>query len=226
MVSLPPKLTDSKAWKKKWNWQQSPRQMLTARVISEAVRVIDPGLIAGIYTEDEVVQGVEAERNDPLPPQKATRRELEILLAERDAIISSGEKPSSELLGQISDAKLDVEEYEEEVRVLNEKNPTEQPPEAPEPAKRGKTAKKPADAPQEAPASAQAAPNEPAWKSHVIAALSLKKFNGRRLDDLSAEEVEFLRVEWLEAYADKIPSNPGKLELANNLKEAIQFWNK
>lgn len=38
----------------KHNWKQSPRQMLTARVITEGVTVISPGLKAGVYTPDEV----------------------------------------------------------------------------------------------------------------------------------------------------------------------------
>jgi len=42
-------------WKMKWNWQQSPRQMLHARCLTEGVRAINSGLVAGIYTEDEII---------------------------------------------------------------------------------------------------------------------------------------------------------------------------
>lgn len=38
----------------KVNWRKSPKAMLTARVITELTRLIDPGLIAGIYTPEEV----------------------------------------------------------------------------------------------------------------------------------------------------------------------------
>lgn len=38
----------------KANWQKFPRQMLTARVISEGVRLLAPQLIAGVYTPEEV----------------------------------------------------------------------------------------------------------------------------------------------------------------------------
>ncbi len=37
----------------KTNWAQSGRQMLTARVITEGIRLMAPGLIAGIVSEDE-----------------------------------------------------------------------------------------------------------------------------------------------------------------------------
>jgi hypothetical protein len=35
-------------------WQKHPRPMLRARVITNAVRMIDPGVIMGIYTPDEI----------------------------------------------------------------------------------------------------------------------------------------------------------------------------
>ena len=39
----------------KRNWEQSPRQMLHARCLTEGVRAINPGLVAGVYTEDEIM---------------------------------------------------------------------------------------------------------------------------------------------------------------------------
>lgn len=46
--------TEKSDWKLKKNWRQSPRQMLHARCLTEGVRAINPGLVAGIYTEDEI----------------------------------------------------------------------------------------------------------------------------------------------------------------------------
>lgn len=48
----------------KANWKSSPRQMLTARVITEGVRLVNPGLIAGIYNEDETADIVRQEREE------------------------------------------------------------------------------------------------------------------------------------------------------------------
>lgn len=42
-------------WVLKKNWKQSPRQMLHARCLTEGVRAISPGIVAGIYTEDEIM---------------------------------------------------------------------------------------------------------------------------------------------------------------------------
>lgn len=38
----------------KHNWKQSPRQMLHARCLTEGVRAVMPGLVAGVYSEDEI----------------------------------------------------------------------------------------------------------------------------------------------------------------------------
>jgi len=42
-------------------WEKYPRQMLTARVISEGIRTIYPGVITGIYTPEEVYDFEEPE---------------------------------------------------------------------------------------------------------------------------------------------------------------------
>lgn len=36
------------------NWQKFPRQMLRARVISEGIRTVFPGVVVGVYTPEEV----------------------------------------------------------------------------------------------------------------------------------------------------------------------------
>lgn len=53
----------------KANWQKFPRQMLTARVISEGVRLLAPQLIAGVYTPEEVQDFT----NDSKPSAPVTR---------------------------------------------------------------------------------------------------------------------------------------------------------
>lgn len=53
---------DKKEFKLKSNYARHPRQMLRARIISEIVRAIDPGVVVGIYTPEELVDVSEAER--------------------------------------------------------------------------------------------------------------------------------------------------------------------
>lgn len=46
-------LTKSKSGKIKDNWASFPRQMLWARVVSSAIRLVAPGIVAGVYTPEE-----------------------------------------------------------------------------------------------------------------------------------------------------------------------------
>ena len=48
-------------------WQKYPRQMLRARVISEGIRTVFPGVIVGSYTPEEVQDFVTIE-NQPIQP--------------------------------------------------------------------------------------------------------------------------------------------------------------
>jgi hypothetical protein len=50
------------------NWRKFPRQMLRARAISEGVRMVLPGVVAGIYTPEEVADF------EPLPPRTVAAR--------------------------------------------------------------------------------------------------------------------------------------------------------
>lgn len=43
--------------KLKDNWRKFPRQMLTARVVSEAVRLLAPQVVFGVYTPEEISDG-------------------------------------------------------------------------------------------------------------------------------------------------------------------------
>jgi len=58
------------------NWRKFPKQMLTARCISEAVRLLMPQIIAGVYTPEEVQDFAQPERpvqvRQQVAPQVAT----------------------------------------------------------------------------------------------------------------------------------------------------------
>jgi hypothetical protein len=90
-------------WVMKHNWRQSPRQMLHARCLSEGVRAIAPGLIAGVYTEDEISDMVPDD-----PDAVATDRQEE---REQQAA-EAGDKEAAPL--QIIDGKeITAENYSE-----------------------------------------------------------------------------------------------------------------
>lgn len=72
----------------KANWATSPRQMLTARVVTELIRLLNPGLIAGIYSEDETRDIAEQERRARelmlASPSMADREDMLKMIAEYD----------------------------------------------------------------------------------------------------------------------------------------------
>ena len=51
----------------KTNWQKFPRQMLTARNVSEAIRLLAPQIISGIYTPEEVSDFSSQDKALPTP---------------------------------------------------------------------------------------------------------------------------------------------------------------
>ena len=62
-------------------WKQFKRQMLKARVISEGIRISDPGVVAGLYTPEEVgdfearpvsVNATAELKAEPTPPPRVT----------------------------------------------------------------------------------------------------------------------------------------------------------
>ncbi len=64
----------------KANYRRHPRQMLRARVLTEGIRAIDPGVIVGMYSDEEV------ESLEPPPAQQAAHDELrKKLQARREA---------------------------------------------------------------------------------------------------------------------------------------------
>lgn len=106
----------------KTNWKQSPRQMLTARVITEGVRLIAPGLIAGIYTPDEVEDIIHAETRDKEEfvqsvltrgPHKEDRESIQRMIDQyiEDAKTSTGAR-KSELLGLAAELRVKLQDMD------------------------------------------------------------------------------------------------------------------
>lgn len=65
------KMADDAKLTGKETWRQYPRQMLRARVISEGIRTVFPGVSVGIYTPEEVQDFVPANE-----PQKRTEKDM------------------------------------------------------------------------------------------------------------------------------------------------------
>jgi hypothetical protein len=83
----------------KSNWNQYPRQMLSARVVSEGVRAVFPGVLGGFYTPEEVgqfepvaVAPVTYARPEPQTP--VLTDEAEVVEAEFEEVRPEPAKPA------------------------------------------------------------------------------------------------------------------------------------
>lgn len=56
------------------NWRKYPRAMMRARVVSEGIRTVFPGVAVGIYTPEEV-----GDFDDPKPKRKRSKKQAELI---------------------------------------------------------------------------------------------------------------------------------------------------
>lgn len=145
----------------KATWKKYPRQMLSARVISEGVRTVFPGVVAGLYTEEEIIDfdagtapasppkvkrldpAPQASLNDPIharqeeEPQGPSMEEEVSLELDSIIAIEALEKYLSTISGRIAAAPAPVRKTIQEkirearARILNPKQEAEPEPEAP-----------------------------------------------------------------------------------------------
>lgn len=109
-----------KKWErvKKTNWAQSPRQMLTARVITEGIRLIAPGIVAGVASPEDIEDSREAITDTAEAPQALPDRDLAAMQAilrqhEQDALAAlqrKDEREAKRLQGLASDMRIAIEE--------------------------------------------------------------------------------------------------------------------
>jgi outer membrane biosynthesis protein TonB len=87
------------------NWRQSPRQMLTARTITEGIRLMAPGIIAGMLEEGEA-QDLKDERL--ARPRTAAELEVEIKRLQERAMGETGNERSA-TLGLAGDLRAELD---------------------------------------------------------------------------------------------------------------------
>ena len=171
-------LTDGNDGGLKKNWATSPRQMLTARVITEGIRLVAPQLVTGVYTPEEISDSSPLAGLTSSAPAKTASELRAAALDERDP-----EKRRA-LLGAASDiANQEQEPAAKEVKaeLVLESD----------------------DIPMGDAANGKPAKEKPvveekrlqvgvAWQEYVITELKNKAMNGRKLGDMTRSEIEVL----------------------------------
>lgn len=139
-------------WKqeKKTNWKQSPRQMLTARVISEGIRLIAPGVVTGIYAPEEIEDAQEGPQHAPEAPQSNVLTAMKAIVAthKQNALEAKSDAERSRLLGLAADLQSVIDDAEfvpketkhaEPVKTITDDVPMQHPADNPEPNPEPKT---------------------------------------------------------------------------------------
>ncbi len=73
----------------KYNWRTAPKQMLTARNVSEAVRLLAPQIISGIYTPEEVSDFSSQDKPLPKPVEyQRVEQKTEVVVDPAQAVIA------------------------------------------------------------------------------------------------------------------------------------------
>ncbi len=196
-------LTKSREWndktrqwdvKDKVNWLQSPRQMLTARVITEGLGIIAPGIKAGIYTPDEIEDIITAERVEQNEfVDRATKQEsrdikaMELMREEylrqaNEDGVSSRRK--SELLGLASDLRVKIDEIEREHGKVVEVQVI------PPPSRES-------DDQDEIPGLEKSADNGVVWPDYVLHEVKSASLRGRELGSFTADEIRVIANKFL-----------------------------
>ena len=69
------------------NWKNYPRQMLSARVVAEGVRAVDPGALQGLYTSEEV-------QDFPIAESKPAEKDITAEVQATPAAVQIDNKPA------------------------------------------------------------------------------------------------------------------------------------
>jgi hypothetical protein len=100
----------------KANWKTSPRQMLTARVLTEGIRLVAPGLIAGVYTPEEVQDVLTVEQKGlydrASAPQSNDLEAMQLILKqhEENAMAATTESERKRYQGLVADMRIVIQE--------------------------------------------------------------------------------------------------------------------
>jgi hypothetical protein len=105
----------------KKNWRQSPRQMLHARCLTEGVRAIRPGLVAGIYTEDEM-SDIQPEEYDQRPNSELIERNVREATANATGEASASTVAAPESSGPYGPITVTADNYKERISHVGQPN--------------------------------------------------------------------------------------------------------
>lgn len=191
---------DGEKWVPSLFWKKMPEHMIAKVAEAQALRKAFPALAQGLYIEEEI-KDPEADEHIPEGRKPEALPEGMAYVPEH----AGGKvqpKPEEKITAATAGAASKPKEEPKPAPAKPQEQSEDQSPfgEYPEPTS------PPADKP---------APNvDDSWKNHKITTITISRFNGRLLSDLSAAELKDLHDGWVVKFADKIAKNPEKVKEA------------
>lgn len=222
-------------------WTTSPRQMLSARVVTEGVRVVDPARAAGLYSEDEVqdIQKAEQQQRQGIArnPQPQDREAIEAIIAQHleDAKNATSQGEKSRLLGLASElrcklAELPGSEDNSNPSVTPAGTKKDDPENAAMAARQetkvidAKTTVLPPEKDQ-LPGLENPDPAPPQkWQDYTIQFVKSSAYKGKQLSALTKEEVEILYKK--RSIPFKEDKDAGLRTEADMIRQALESWSQ
>lgn len=220
------------------NWAKSPRQMLTARVSSEGVRLVASGVVVGIYSTEEEQDMLQDRLMLPSPKKTREDIEKEITKIREQALNASDDDLRKKLLATVAQLQYELEQMEPPATVIDGKLEVVSEPE-PKPAKTIPKEEKQTEATEVSETQTtdpfpepKAEPTKPANSSglpdeianHRVEFVALSGIKGKIIGELSAADVKRVKMNWVEKYAEKIASaSDGRKTEAKRFLEAFRF---
>ena len=194
-------LTQSSKGGTKTNWATSPRQMLTARNATEGIRIVRPGLIAGISEESEVRDAIESERKERIVLLTPQQRERQAIQEMMDQHIETAKNATNDVdrkhyQGLASELRCKLAEMDggtvvkgtggapdstaTPIRTVDATDAVVEPPVKDDPAK------------DQIPGLEVTPPGPPDWQNYELKAINKKGYTGRKLSEFSKEIIQTL----------------------------------
>ena len=197
----------------KANWRISPKGMLTARCVTDGVNAVDPSRRAGFSSEDEVADVIHVEKQAmqqiARDPKAGDREAIQQIIDQHlaDAAETTSPTEKSRLLGLAAELRCKLEDATSQTQEFFEREKqTAKKISAATSAEITKAIMEVVDATDaivEPPKKPLAdddqlpgiePPNPDAWKDYRLQIVKLPAYRGKRLGDLSREEIEVLHI--------------------------------
>lgn len=196
-------------------WKKMPEHMIAKVAEAQGHRKAFPLLACGLYVEEELGREDDETPTTEPPPESLPPGAKWI----------EGHSPEDRAAAH--SAPSDTPNPEPAADTPTEPQKPAAPPEKKAAKKKAEAStppkpeeQKPSEAPKENPSPTA----DGGWQNYVIQMISITKFNGKKLSELTPGDIASLKTGWCDRYADKIKTNPAKVKEAEMIEAAHKHY--